>query len=289
MKVPFISTAVAALLLVPSPAWAYTVQPNDSLWKIAQAHHVSVTRLMDANHLTSTWIYPGQSIAIPDESDSTTHTYTVVKGDSLWKISQRYHTTVEALMAANHLIGDLIYPGQILLIPSGTTGSTSVHTGESVPAPPAFRDGVFPLPKGSYPPYSDNFGDTRTWNPNGSGTRFHEGVDIFAKLGTPIYAAEGGTIIDQGWNEYGGWRLTIRVDNSTAFYYAHLSGYADGIAEGATVKKGQLIGYVGNTGYGPVGTKGKFEPHLHFGIYKTDGTWRAIDPYPYLKWWETHR
>ncbi|MDI3256722.1 MAG: M23 family metallopeptidase [Kyrpidia sp.] len=288
MKGRLIPIAAAAVLIAPSPALAYTVQSGDTLWKIAGTHHVSVARLMEANHLTSSWIYPGQSITIPSD-----RVYTVVKGDSLWKIGQRYHVSVDALRAANHLTGDLIYPGQTLTVPlsspaSADTGSVPPSSASPSAAPPAYRDGFFPLPQGRYQPFTDNFGAIRTWGPNGPTERRHDGVDILAPMGTPIYAAEGGTIINQGWSEYGGWRLTIRVDGSTAFYYAHMSTYAEGMVQGATVKKGQLIGYVGNTGYGPVGTQGKFPTHLHFGIYKTTGPWQAIDPYPYLKWWEAH-
>lgn len=218
-------------------------------------------------------------------STALAYSYTVAPGDSLWKISRKFHTTVEMLKTANQLRGDLIYPGQVLVIPGLPDGGNN-----SPSPPPSFRDGVFPLPKGAYQPFSDNFGDTRTWNPGGPSVRRHEGVDIPAPIGTPVYAAEGGTVINKGWSEYGGWRITVRVDPSTVFYYAHLSRYAGGTDIGATIKKGQIIGYVGNTGYGPVGTSGKFPPHLHFGIYKTGGTsWQAIDPYPYLKWWESRR
>ncbi|MCL6576664.1 LysM peptidoglycan-binding domain-containing protein [Kyrpidia sp.] len=288
MKGRLIAAVLTGALLLPNPALAYTVKPGDTLWKIAQAHHVSVAQLMQVNHLTSTWIYPGQNLQIPGNS----RTYTVVKGDSLWKIGQRYNVSVAAVKAANHLSGDLIYPGQVLKIPSGPSsdlGSTAPASTPTVRMPPAYQDGVFPLPKGSYSGFTDNFGAIRTWSPSGTTTRNHDGIDIVAPLGTPIYAAEGGTIINQGWSELGGWRLTVRVDGSTAFYYAHMSGYAGGMVKGATIKKGQLIGYVGNTGYGPVGTSGKFEAHLHFGMYKTSGSWQAIDPYPYLKWWESQR
>ncbi|MNY78367.1 L-Ala--D-Glu endopeptidase precursor [compost metagenome] len=66
-----------------------------------------------------------------------------------------------------------------------------------------------------------------------------------------------------------------------------MSGYGPGLAKGTQVKKGQLIGYVGSTGYGPEGTDDQFVPHLHFAIYKTDvSSWTAIDPNAYLRWWE---
>ncbi|MNP66451.1 L-Ala--D-Glu endopeptidase precursor [compost metagenome] len=80
----------------------------------------------------------------------------------------------------------------------------------------------------------------------------------------------------------------MRVDGSNAFYYAHLSRYAEGIGPGSKVTKGQLIGYVGSTGYGPEGTSGLFLPHLHVGIYQTS-PWKALNAYPYLSWWEANR
>jgi murein DD-endopeptidase MepM/ murein hydrolase activator NlpD len=143
------------------------------------------------------------------------------------------------------------------------------------------QNGIFPLKKGTYK-YRNNFGDLRTWTPNGPKKRSHEGIDIKAPNGTPIYSATDGKIVRYGWNYYGGWRLTISVGNNTTLYYAHLDRYAPGLSEGKTVKKGQLLGYVGKTGYGPVGTEGK-RNHLHFGIYKNGS---AINPYPYLKKWE---
>lgn len=142
--------------------------------------------------------------------------------------------------------------------------------------------GVAPLKPGTYTPFRNNFGDLRTWSPTGPTERSHEGIDISAPNGTPIYSAADGKIIRYGWNYYGGWRLSIAYNDNTYLYYAHMDRYAPGLYEGATVKKGQLIGYVGKTGYGPVGTEGS-RNHLHFGIYQ-NGT--AINPYPYLKKWE---
>lgn len=140
-------------------------------------------------------------------------------------------------------------------------------------------NGTFPLPKGQYEKYSDSWGNDRTYG----GKRSHEGNDIMAKKGVPIYSATDGKISKMGWNQLGGWRIGINSPDGYYLYYAHMHKYAPGIKKGDTVKKGQLIGYVGATGYGPQGTSGKFDPHLHFGIYKNN---KAINPYPYLKAWE---
>lgn len=152
---------------------------------------------------------------------------------------------------------------------------------------PAFR---FPFPAGAtYKPYDDNYGDSRVWTPEGEVTRRHEGVDILAPEGTPLVAVASGTVVRIGWNDYGGWRLQIRPDAAPDYriYYAHMSGYAKGIGQGARVRAGQLVGYVGSTGYGDEGTRGLFDPHLHLGIYLPDG--KTINPYPFLKAWESRK
>jgi peptidoglycan LD-endopeptidase LytH len=258
-----------SLISPAAHAAAYTVQSGDTLWKIATAHNITVEQLLKLNPNASTMLYPGQSLQVPEDPN----TYTVKSGDVLWKIAYDHHISVQTLIQANPQLIDpnILNAGDKLCIPV---------------KPASFLDGVFPLKKGTFKPYINNYQETRSWTPNGAEIRAHEGVDIFADEGTPVYAAYSGTIINKGWNTYGGWRLTVRTDSSTAFYYAHMSGYADGLKEGGTVQKGQLIGYVGSTGYGPVGTKGAFLPHLHFGIYRTNiSPWKTIDPYSYLTWW----
>lgn len=145
----------------------------------------------------------------------------------------------------------------------------------------------FPYAKGApYEPYYNTWGDGRYYEGRSFG---HEGTDILAPTGTPIYAVASGTIVRYGWNTLGGYRLNIQLDDLPGyrFYYAHMDRYANGLYPGAHVKAGQVIGYTGSTGEGPEGTRGKFVPHLHFGIYRPDGT--AINAYPYLRFWESHK
>ncbi len=138
----------------------------------------------------------------------------------------------------------------------------------------------FPIPKGYNYSYHSTWGDTRGWG----GTRIHEGTDIFASYGTPVRSVSHGYVEIMGWNEYGGWRVGIRGINNIYYYYAHLSSFVKDLKEGDIVNPGDTIGYVGNSGYGPPGTQGRFPPHLHFGIYIYNGRneW-AFDPTPYLR------
>ncbi len=120
--------------------------------------------------------------------------------------------------------------------------------------------------KGSYSD-SDDFGNSRSYGFQ----RKHQGHDFFAATGTPVAAVEDGVVEVMGWNRYGGWRIGIRsFDGQRYYYYAHLrkdSPFAKNLAEGYTVKAGQTIGYVGQTGYSFKENVNNINvPHLHFGI-----------------------
>ncbi|WP_430784459.1 M23 family metallopeptidase [Virgibacillus flavescens] len=144
-------------------------------------------------------------------------------------------------------------------------------------------DRVFPMPSNYNYSYNNTWGNRRGFG----GLRIHEGTDIFADYGTPVRSTTYGVIELMGWNLFGGWRIGLRDVHNIYHYYAHLSNYKDDIKVGQIVKPGDVIGYVGSTGYGPPGTSGKFPPHLHYGMYKDNGysEW-SFDPYPYLKKWQ---
>lgn len=124
-----------------------------------------------------------------------------------------------------------------------------------------------PIAKGyGYSHYSD-FGDSRSFGYR----RRHLGNDLLGSVGTPIIAVEGGVVECLGWNRYGGWRIGIRsFDKKRYYYYAHLRKghpYADGLKQGQAVKSGDVIGYLGMTGYSEKENANNMtKPHLHFGM-----------------------
>lgn len=153
----------------------------------------------------------------------------------------------------------------------------------AIPAPPS--DPVDPLaarhlaiPVMGYDAVElhDSFADRRI------GHR-HEAIDIMAPRGTPVVAADDGTITRLDRSLLGGIAI-YQSDPSSRFvyYYAHLDRYAAGLAEGKEVKRGQVIAYVGSTGNAPARA-----PHLHFTIFivGADRKWwrgKAVNPFPYL-------
>ncbi len=123
----------------PSTGTTYTVKSGDSLWSIANRYNTTVDALKSANNLTSNSLSIGQVLRIPTSTGttpSTGTTYTVKSGDSLWSIANRYNTTVNAIKSANNLTSDALSIGQVLQIPTTTsgTGTTTyvVKSGDSL-------------------------------------------------------------------------------------------------------------------------------------------------------------
>ena len=115
--------------------------------------------------------------------------------------------------------------------------------------------------------HCDDFGNQRTFG----FSRKHLGHDMMGALGTPIVAVESGVVEAMGWNRYGGWRIGIRSgDSKRYYYYAHLQKdhpFADGLAVGDLVQAGDVIGFMGRTGYSDKENTNNIETvHLHFGI-----------------------
>ncbi len=114
-----------------------------------------------------------------------------------------------------------------------------------------------------------------------SGGRTHNAIDIPAPHGTPVLAAADGRILKLHVGDIGGNAIYhLDTDGRTRYYYAHLDRYADGLAEGQQVYRGQVIGYVGDTG-----NAGPGNYHLHFSIAILDDPrrwWEGVNLNPYL-------
>lgn len=124
-----------------------------------------------------------------------------------------------------------------------------------------------PIAKGYGYSHYDDFGDARSFGFK----RRHLGNDLLGQVGTPIIAVESGVVECIGWNRYGGWRIGIRsFDRKRYYYYAHLRRnhpYVKNLKKGMLVKAGEVIGYLGMTGYSWKENANNMKvPHLHFGI-----------------------
>lgn len=132
--------------------------------------------------------------------------------------------------------------------------------------------------------FEDGYGGLRTYG----GKRKHQGIDIMTSNNKPGYfqiqSATDGVVEQIGWLKLGGYRIGIRSNTGFYYYYAHMDSYASRMKKGVHVKAGDLLGTMGNTGYGKKGTKGKFDVHLHFGIYRQkDGKETCLNPYYMLE------
>ena len=136
---------------------------------------------------------------------------------------------------------------------------------------------------------SVSFEDSWMFDRSYGGERGHEGTDIMPSVNEPgrfpVVSMTDGTVESKGWLELGGYRLGIRAPHGAYFYYAHLDSYAD-IEEGDTINAGDLLGFMGDTGYGTEeGTRGKFPVHLHVGIYLYQNEQEiSVNPYPALSY-----
>jgi murein DD-endopeptidase MepM/ murein hydrolase activator NlpD len=127
---------------------------------------------------------------------------------------------------------------------------------------------------------------TDSFNAPRATTGWHHGEDIFAPLGAPVLAVADGIVYSVGWNEVGGLRFWLQDSAGNEFYYAHLSAFSPLAINGAQVRAGDVIGFVGNTG------DAEHTPyHLHFEIHPVSLLYRGYDgsavaPYRYLLAWK---
>lgn len=148
----------------------------------------------------------------------------------------------------------------------GLLGSFAIETAQGWKAQYGLK-AFSPVAAGYGYSHCSDFGVSRSFGFQ----RKHLGNDLMGGLGTPIVAVEGGYVEAMGWNRYGGWRIGIRsFDGKRYYYYAHLQKdhpFAQGLQEGDIVQAGDLIGFMGRTGYSDKENVNNIETvHLHFGM-----------------------
>ena len=167
-----------------------------------------------------------------------------------------------------------------------TTSGEKVTIDPNAQPPVTIAEGVTVGPAGLAIPVAGikagQLSDTYT-QARAGGARLHDAIDIMAPEGTPVAAAAPGTVEKLFQSDAGGTTIYIRSpDQRWIYYYAHLQGYAPGLAEGQRVPRGQLIGRVGSTG-----NANSAGPHLHFAVHRMQAgeKWHqgsAVNPYPLL-------
>lgn len=308
MRVISVVLGLVALVAASSAGASHTVQRGETLSGIAAQYGTTAGEIVRENQLTDPdRIVAGTSLTIPaagsgDGGDQATHV--VQRGETLSGIAARYDTSVSTLRELNGLTpGDTMMTG-VRLVVSGPpppriagTSSGASHTiergetltqiaaryGSSISAiaemnriadPDRILAGATLEVPGGADWRCPVEGPVRFMNDFGlakpGGTRFHEGVDLYADRGTPVVAPVDGTV-EQVRGPRGGLQFTLRGDDGHTYIGTHLDSFG---AEGQ-VSAGTVIGHVGTTG-NAVGST----PHLHFEIH-AEGS-RAFNPYPTL-------
>lgn len=273
--------AISALTKSTEQEKTYTIQEGDTLWSISSRYDMTVEDLLRANTdleedsllqigqeislvipkpvvsvITKekfTYTEPIEKPVIYKKDDSQYKTYLKVEqhGEEGEKEITAYRVRINGYEESQEIISEKVIkePKEAILIvgtktppPKSATGSFRMPVSGRLSSPFGFRWGAF-----------------------------HAGIDLAAPTGTPIYAADGGTVVEAGW--HGGYGYLVRIDHGNGFetYYGHTSKIY--VTVGQKVAKGEKIAAVGSTG-------NSTGSHLHFEIRK-NGT--AKNPYNYLK------
>lgn len=246
----------------------YTVKTGDSVSTIADEFLVSVNTILWENSLSAySLIRPGQSLAI---LPTTGVSHKVARGENIGAIAKKYGIEEEKIMEANNIIeANKLAVGQKLIIPGGKKISYAVSTVAKYTGLSAIRDLIIPpaakpvANKMNWPTEGHRITQYYSWR--------HAGVDIANKIGTPIYAADTGTIEYIGWTTGYGNNIVINHGGGKKTHYAHLSKFY--VQRGQEVDKGDPIGAMGSTGWST-------GSHLHFEVI-IEG--RKYNPLNYIK------
>lgn len=234
----------------------YQIKKGDTLWSISRAYSLDLQTVMSINNLKPNSILViGQTIKLPTDNSRV---HSIKKGDTMWSIASLYDIDIKELQDLNSDKNPRsLKIGDQLMVPEST-----VRVVAAMAEPSRSLAGgalMWPL-TGTITSY---YG----WRKSG----FHHGLDIGAKIGTPVKAANSGKVSFAGTRDIYGKTVIIDHADGKQTLYAHLSKF--NVKKGQEVAKGQVIAFVGNTGR----TTG---PHLHFAIMQGDETY---DPLKFLR------
>ena len=246
-------TAVAAAVPTPEPAarivppilqlQPYRVVSGDTLSGLAARFGVTLDTIISFNKIKRARdLRVGREMIIPGASGVR---YAVRRGDNLSRIAINHGVELSTLLDVNDLERDLITPGQILVIPGGRLSENALNRviGHLFVWPARGRL------TSRYGYRNDPFTGIR---------KFHNGVDVANAPGTAIMAAMGGKVAMVGYNGNYGRYLIVRHQDGFQTLYAHLQKIV--VERGQSVRQGQRLGGMGNTGYSTAN-------HLHFSIF----------------------
>ena len=239
--------------------FSYIVERGDSISRIAARYSLNQGSIISLNKLKNAWnIKTGMSLKIPNMDGIS---YTVQKNDSISKIATNLKVPQNAILDANDIRNDVLLPGQELFIPGAVMNTKDFSNAVTRPnEKPMIRPAIGKITSG-YGWREDPV------NPRPGEMRFHRALDIAGKVGDPIKAALGGTVLHIGTDRNLGHFIILKHDRYQTLY-AHLSAFS--VAQGETVRQGQEIGKIGNTGY----TTG---PHLHFEVFQNGNRINPLD------------
>lgn len=247
----------------------HKVASGDSVSTIAQAYGVSVNTILWENNLSAySIIRAGDELAI---LPMTGITHKVASGDSLSKLADKYDIDKEKIALANKFNeADTLKIGEKIIIPGGQKITYTKYAPKAVSGIAAIKDIV------KAPSAAPVAGNKMNWPTVGSRiTQYyswrHYAIDIANKTGTPLYAADAGTIEVAGWGTGYGNQIVIDHGGGKKTRYAHLSKF--NAEKGDVVSKGQVIGEMGSTGWST-------GPHLHFEVIING---KKLNPLDYIK------
>jgi LysM repeat protein len=247
----------------------YIVEPGDTVSTIAQEFEISVNTILWENKLSAySIIRPGDKLAI---LPMTGITYSVSKGDTLASIAKKYDAEEENIIGINKLAdASQLQIGEKIIVPGGkkeTYASYQPTTYSGIAAISSLVKPANALAAGgnkmNWPTVRQKITQYFSWR--------HLALDIADKLGTPIYAADAGTVESLGWSSGYGNQIVIDHGGGKKTRYAHLSKFY--VKKGQQVSKGETIAAMGSTGWST-------GSHLHFEVIING---RKYNPLNYIK------